>query len=206
MHLRSNNPRNAFSLVEVVVAIGVFALAIVAVFGLLTPITRDSALVIDTSTAVRLAEGVNRELERVGGATVAGLGNNSLFLVATQDGSRVLRTQQTSTGGTQGAAQDAENSLNATPIAGIAERDRFYIIEVKLLTNDPGDANDNIYYNSADSPGSVPVEVRVGWPFYNPATPPPSSPTGTWNNSNVRGTLVPAASRSYYIFTAAVRR
>jgi len=193
-------------LVEVVVAVGVFALVIVAVVGLLIPITRDSALVLDTTTAVRLAETVNRELERVGGATVGGLGTNSLFMVSTPDGSRVLRTYQTASGGTAGGAQSAENSLSAAPIPGIAQRDRFYIIEIKLLNNDTSDGNDNIYYDPAASPGSVPVEVRVGWPFYNPATPPQGSPSGAWDDSVVAGTLVPQASRSYYIFTSAIRR
>jgi len=205
LHLSSKS-RRAFSLVEVVVAVGVFALVIVAVVGLLIPITRDSALVLDTTTAVRLAETVNRELERVGGATVGGLGTNSLFMVSTPDGSRVLRTYQTASGGTAGGAQSAENSLSATPIPGIAQRDRFYIIEVKLLTDNASDSNDNIFYNSASSPGSVPVEVRVGWPFYTPSTPPQASPSGAWNAGAVAGTLVPQASRSYYIFTSAIRR
>lgn len=199
---RSNKTSSAFSLVEVVLAIGVFSLAIVAVFGLLIPITRDSSSVIDTSTAIRLAEGVNRELERVGGETVKSLGNGSLFLVATPDGSRILRTYQTANGSNSGAAQAAENDPSSGTPPGIVKRDRFYIIEVKLLNN----SANKVYYNSADNPGSIPVEVRVGWPFYTPSTPPPSTPPSTWDDSSVNGVIVPAASRSYYLFASAIRR
>lgn len=199
--------RSAFSLVEVVIAIGIFSLVIVAVVGLLIPITRDTTAVTEVSTSLRLAEGVNRELERVGGSVVAGLGVNTLYLVATPDGARILRTQQTTAGGAPATnvSFPAENDLDATPIPGIAKRDRFFLIEVRLLRNDPGITTDNIFFQAGD--GAVPVEVRVTWPFYTPIGPQPATLTGLgWNDSSLDGELTPAASRSVYLFAAAVRR
>ena len=206
--LPSNKPPlRGFSLVEVIVAIGVFSLVILAVFGLLTPLFRDSTAVIESSTATRLAEGINRELERVGGNTVSTLGATVLYLVATSDGGRVLRTQQTATGGnpSSNAAFPAENDLDATPVPGIAQRDRYYLVEVRLLANDGADTDDNIYYQAND--GAVPVEVRVTWPFYSPTTPVPTTLTAlNWNSTSVSGQMSPPASRSVYLFAAAVRR
>ena len=208
--LSNKSTKSAFSLVEVVIAIGIFSLVIVAVVGLLIPITRDTTAVTEVSTSLRLAEGVNRELERVGGTIVSGLGVNSLYLVATPDGARILRTQQTTTGGSpaKNATFPAENDLEATPanpVPGIAKRDRFFLIEVRLLKNDPGISTDNIYFQVGD--GAVPVEVRVTWPFYTPIGPEPASLTGLgWNDSTLDGELTPAASRSIYLFAAAVRR
>lgn len=196
----------AFSLVEVVVAVGIFALSIVAVFGLLTPIARDSAAVIETSTAVRLAESINHELERVGGKAVAALGNDTVYLVATADGSRVLRSGDSAVGAT--GSYDAENTLNATPVAGIAQRDRYYLIEVKLIKDDGGDSNDKINTATFDTnAGAVPVRVKVSWPLYVPKSAPPTgAPSGAWDAAAVAGNLVPAANRSVYFFAAAVRR
>lgn len=211
MSLLSNKyQRSAFSLVEVVIAIGIFSLVIVAVVGLLIPITRDTTAVTEVTTSLRLAEGVNRELERVGGTVVAGLGTNTLYLVATPDGGRILRTQQTTTGGSPGtnASFPAENDLEATPanpVPGIAKRDRFFLVEVRLLQDDPGTTDDNIHFQAGD--GAVPVEVRVSWPFYTPKGPQPASLSGLgWNDGALDAELTPAASRSIYLFAAAVRR
>jgi type II secretory pathway pseudopilin PulG len=208
--------KSAFSLVEVVVAVGIFALAIVAVFGLLTPIARDSAAVIENSTAVSLAENINRELERVGGAVVGGLATatpDTVYLVATADGSRVLRSGDSAIGAS--GSHPAENALDHATVAGIAQRDRFYLIEVKLMVDDGSDGNDRINSTTfGPNAGAIPVRVRVSWPLYQPRSGPPTgSPSGSWDNSSVdpdgttvAGNLVPAANRSVYFFSSAVRR
>jgi type II secretory pathway pseudopilin PulG len=56
----------AFSLVEVVVAMGVFAIAVIVVLGLLPPATREVGETLDVGTAQRLAEAINAEVRRVG--------------------------------------------------------------------------------------------------------------------------------------------
>ena len=106
--------RAGFSLIEVVIAIGIFAVAVTAIIGLLLPNTQAVTEQIESDVARRLAENVQAEIQRHA-RTIAetqkptprkGLDmlddiffagapagrTNSLFLVATRDGSRVLVT------------------------------------------------------------------------------------------------------------------
>lgn len=102
----------AFSLVEVVVAVGIFAFAVIAIIGLLLPNTRAVDERIESDIARRLAENVQFELQRYARVValaqsgtarkgfddlenvffVGGVARRSLFMVATRDGSRVLVT------------------------------------------------------------------------------------------------------------------
>ena len=87
-----------FSLVEVVLAIGVLAIAVAGVLALLPSLTREVADTSDAMTAQRLPEAVHVEFERLAaGGSLAGLasrfavsGNAStLRLVAARDGTHV---------------------------------------------------------------------------------------------------------------------
>ena len=119
MSARSLTPLNrlkAFSLLEVVVAVGIFAFAVIAIIGLLLPNTSAVEKRIEADVVRRLTENIQSELQRYlratsetqkGGAN-AGEGlydfdnlfyngapagrTNAIYLVATRDGSRVLVT------------------------------------------------------------------------------------------------------------------
>ncbi len=100
----------AFSLVEVVVAVGIFAFAVIAIIGLLLPNTKAVDEQIESDVARRLSENIQSELTRFARARLAtsnapglrdferlffnpaGTPPRSVFMVATRDGSRVLLT------------------------------------------------------------------------------------------------------------------
>jgi type II secretory pathway pseudopilin PulG len=104
--------RRAFSLVEVVIAVGIFAVAVLAILALLLPNTQKVEDLMDADVSRRLAENIQSELQRYSrvvaegnkGTTDKGFKdfddtfyngatpNGSIFLVATRDGQRVLVT------------------------------------------------------------------------------------------------------------------
>jgi type II secretory pathway pseudopilin PulG len=108
----SGRSRRAFSLIEVVAAVGIFAFVVVALMGLLLPNTKAVDERIDGDVARRLAENIQSELQRYSRVLaeaqkgtvrkgfddlenafiVGGVVRRSLFMVATKDGSRVLVT------------------------------------------------------------------------------------------------------------------
>jgi type II secretory pathway pseudopilin PulG len=61
----SLNSRRAFSLVEVVVAVGIFALAIVGVIGLLSPTTKAVSDVSDNDAATRVVAAVQQGIQQI---------------------------------------------------------------------------------------------------------------------------------------------
>ena len=110
--------RKAFSLVEVVVALGIFAIAIVSVIGLLSPTVKSVNDVVDDGIAQRLAGNVNLELQRYGMTAIATAlpnANARLYLMATRDGSRVLVSGENpaNDSGSTTAGRPAENDLSA---------------------------------------------------------------------------------------------
>ena len=162
----------AFSLVEVVVAVGIFALGIVGVIGLLSPSIKSVTEVADSTVATRLGENIQVELERLGFTTVTGAlpnANSKMTLVANRDGSRVALVA----GGT------ADNDVVSGNPPGILNRDRYYGITVQQLPSLP--------YVSGN--GFIALSVRVVWPYQTAAgaaaatTLPASEAANTWTAS-----------------------
>jgi len=138
--------QRAFSLIEVAIAVGVVAVAIVVVLGLLPGIARRAADSEDAQTALRLPDAVTVELRALaiqrgfdslaGGIAVMSTGTDGgLLLVAARDGSQV-------------------RPLNTTesPV-----REQYFLIEVRRfgsgsLAYDPGSA-------------VLPLSIRVSWPY-----------------------------------------
>ncbi|MFA6288380.1 MAG: hypothetical protein WC661_13435 [Opitutaceae bacterium] len=145
--------RTAFSLVEVVVAVGIFAIGIVGVLGLLSPSIKSVSEVGDTAVANRLADNIQVELERLGFTYISdparlGTSSNTLTLVANRDGSRVLLSTV------------ADNDVvNGSP-PGILNRNRYYGITVQQLSSLPYTAGS----------GFIALSVRVVWPYQIPNT------------------------------------
>jgi len=219
----------AFSLLEVVMAVGIFAVAVISIIGLLLPNTQAVTEQIESDVARRLMENVQAELQRHARVVTAaqpagrrGLDDfdnlffngapagrtNSLYLVATRDGSRVLLTgedpyqawndtynnpYQPDAAGNYSTVPSvdhlaAENNLitnTTTPQnpPGIAFRDRYYLIEVYLLQAPAYPTTEAL----ADTAGLVfiPVGVKVVWPYRLPDGP--ANPTST-SDYNSRGT------------------
>jgi type II secretory pathway pseudopilin PulG len=155
----------AFSLVEVVVAIGLVAASLVAVVGLLAATTHSAAELNDAEGCASLGGSVQCELVRLkdslGFAGLARLvplsGSGApLRLVGTRDCLRVHCIDA--------ADPAADRSLCDPVCPGIANRDRFFLIE---LTRLPG------WETAADS-GIIAVGARCSWPYelpLGPATP-----------------------------------
>lgn len=155
----------AFSLVEVVVATGLVAVALVAILGLLAATTHSAAELSDGQGTASLGGSIQYELERLkdshGLAGLAQLvppsGSTApLRLMGTRDGLCVRCVD---------AADPAANrSLRDPALPGIANRDRYFLIELTRLPE---------WEATADS-GFVAVSARCAWPCQlsaGPATP-----------------------------------
>lgn len=144
-----------FSLFEVVIAVGIFALAISVMIGLLPSLTRQSATAIETQNALRLPDAVRSELERVaiaGGfdalaarvSTLASPVPDTLELIAIHDASAV-------------------QSLDYQPPPAeeqIGIDDRYFLIEAWKFPDAP------LAFESAGA--SLALHVRVSWPYHLP--------------------------------------
>jgi prepilin-type N-terminal cleavage/methylation domain-containing protein len=149
--LRSTRIRG-FSLVEVVVAVGIFAVAVVVILALLPSFIREGTDSADALIAQRLTDAVYIELERV--AAVGGFDalasavpvmdsslHDGFVMVATRDGARLHALTF--------APPDAS--------AMIPDTDRYFIVEAwrfgsGALAFDPSGA-------------VLPLLVRVSWPY-----------------------------------------
>ena len=132
----------AFSLVEVVIAVGIFAVAVISIVGLILPNTKRIADQLDAQVAQRLSDNIRFELERYGFKNITSslnAANDRVFLVATSDGSRVLITGEdpyaawsetysstydpdSSSYTTAAPARAAENALETAPPPGAGPR------------------------------------------------------------------------------------
>jgi prepilin-type N-terminal cleavage/methylation domain-containing protein len=202
----SRNFQAGFSLVEVSVAVGVLALGLVAIVALMVPSVGRSADVSDAATAARLVEGINQELRRMGFVEVRdgvvgsdGSENKTIWLVATRDGSRIMRSGRTP-GEPTPFDSDAERALDLDVLPGIAQRDRYFLVSLSRLTST---TSNPLYYTVAK--GFLALKVRVFWPYLVPVDAGDDTAT-VWNNSSVAGVEADEDRRSSVFLTASVRR
>lgn len=134
------------SLVEVLVAVGICAVAVVAAVTLFGPAVRATREAGDRRAAVRLAERIDAELRHAGFAAVAAAtgGGGTLRLVARADGSRIVRLE------------DADNDPDTGAPPGIPAAERYFGVEVARALR------------PASGAGCVVLEVRVRWPLALP--------------------------------------
>jgi hypothetical protein len=138
----------AFSLVEVVIAVAIFAGAVTVLFALLASTLRDSSDAADVQTALRLPAAVEVALREIaareGLSALAGRiptmdasADRGYLLVATREG-EFVRAPGKASGGTQ-------------------QRSEYFLIDVHRFTGGPlaFDAARNV----------LPLQVRVSWPY-----------------------------------------
>ncbi len=207
--------QRAFSLVEVVVALGIFATAIIVIVGLLAANTQATSRTIEAETAARLADTIRTELQRYGyenvsSALVSTLGQ--VYLVATRDGARVLPTNEDGYGdvGTRpNSLAEAELMTSSGPgnPPGIAQRDRYFHITVrKLLPPAPtaGKLKSPETVAEKDAATVNPVVIEVSWPFRTPAGP---SEADTLTDFDTEPSVItPEQQREIFKLTAAIVR
>lgn len=145
--------RRGFSLVEVAIAVGVFASALVVVLALLPSLGAQSARAGESFVAQRLPDALRIELQRL----------------AAEGGFESLAAQVPPLGGPQppdglafvatrgGRSLHALDYLPPTNGARMPEAEQFFLIEVWRFAVGP----------LAEAPAGVvlPVKVRVSWPY-----------------------------------------
>ena len=160
--MRRRAYRSGFSLIEVVIAVGVFAIAVTVMLAMLPALIRQSTDSADALAAQRLPDSLRVELQRI--ATVAGFNTlagdapvmgapllNGLEFVATRDASRA----------------HSLTSHPPTATALIPSGEQYFLVEVwrfnqAPLTFDP-------------SATVLALYVRVSWPYRNPGTGLPTA-------------------------------
>jgi type II secretory pathway pseudopilin PulG len=163
-----------FSLVEVILAVGIFATAVAVLLALLAPLSRQAAASADMLATLRLPGAIQSELRRM--ATTGGLDNlasqatpmiaawpSTLTLVATRDCARV-----------QSLSYLPPPADDQVPVS-----DRFFVIEAWRFNQAP---------LAFDAGGPVlALHVRVSWPYFAPgataATPLADREQVTYNLS-----------------------
>jgi multisubunit Na+/H+ antiporter MnhC subunit len=166
-----------FSLVEVIIAVGIFATAVAVILALLAPLSRQAAASTDSLTALRLPDAIRAELGRLG--RVGGfdaLAGQTKPMAAPLPATLAL-----------GASRDATRiqSLSYLPPAApdqVTQGDQFFLIEAWTFNQAP---------MAYDPSGTVlALHVRVSWPYFTPgsaaATPAADREQVTFSLSLVR--------------------
>jgi hypothetical protein len=143
-------PVRAFSLVEVIIAVGLFAASVTAVIALLPAVTRQGAVTTDTLAAQRLPDALKVELSRLASSGFDALAGQvpvmtqpfgaGLAFVATRDGARL-------------------HSRDYLPPAGgrIPEAEQYFLVECGRFPDEP------LRYEGQKH--SLALAVRVSWPY-----------------------------------------
>jgi hypothetical protein len=186
-------PCPGFSLLEIVVAIGILALTLVTLLGLTGSTMRSAGAAADVAVAARFGANLRHELERLkadlglsGLAAVVppGGSTSALELVATRDGGRMLHTD--------GAEPAADRALNDPVLPGIALRERYFLAEVTQQLDLP----------YASEAGFLALSVRVSWPYRLPVGPATANATAV-NADPSRE--VPRSERNVAVFNIVLR-
>lgn len=175
--IKSSGRSHGFSLVEVVVAVGIFAVAIVGVIGLLAPTTQSISNVSDSDSASRVISAIQSGLQSGGYSSVkaALLAPNTQFY-ATKDGSKV------------GVSTDTTKW-----VAG-QNQEKFF--EFKLVRNGDTPAVGNGLSPAAndDTAGFLAFTIVLKWPAFAPTA------------DGVTGTAVADTQKSVMVVPAAITR
>ena len=170
--------RRAFSLIEVVAAIGIFAVGMIAVLGLYTPIAKSVNSSVEAETAARIAGAIASRLQGQPLANVAALLKTGAQLQANDasptynpaDG-KDTKVMFATAAGEAGIYDPAKKFWVDATGAQIQQRDMFY--EVALVRNDA--LSPAALDNATPGPAYLAFNVRVRWPVFR-ATADPSRP------------------------------
>lgn len=184
--------RRSFSLLEVVMAIGILAIAVAALLGFMAAAAGAEGEIADARAAAGLGGSIQAELERLRSelgfeglaAAVPAAGSPApLRLVAPRDGRRALRAD--------GAAPAADRPLADPALPGIARRDRYFLIEVTRQLDLP----------AGPDAGFLAVNALIRWPFSQPVGPATPGAAAV-DADGARET--PAEARSWLVLNFAV--
>lgn len=157
--MRSPRQRAAFSLVEVVVAVGIFAVSIAVIIGLLPNLTRQTSDAAEARVAQSMPDLLTAEIQRVAGSSLDSFGNvvpvmntplaDGYVFVANREGSRLH------------SFASPPPTAQALPVS-----EQFYRIEAWRFPSAP------LAFSSTSA--VLALYVRVSWPYYNPGSTTPT--------------------------------
>lgn len=166
------DPRGAFSLVEVVVAVGIFALAIVGVIGLLSPTTKAVTEVSDNDAASRVVNIVQSELQALasssGGWSNFTTGSDKFLRLSSEslddpDYTKPYVFFASKDGGKVG---NADSTVWGTVSA---DKDKNKFFEIILIRNWDADSSTGLSNPTNDTTaGYLAYTIRLRWPAYLP--------------------------------------
>jgi type II secretory pathway pseudopilin PulG len=192
---------NGFSIIEVVLAVGIFAIAITMVIAMMASSARTQTEIVDRGTASRLAEAINIKLAILGYDAVQGnsvKGYPGLLFPANQnpDSPGIDTTSNNSKVLYINKAGDKVGTYTDPVWGNIGSNNAEKYYEVMLVRSPNTVLSPPADQAGADlntiTAGSVLFTVRISWPAYLPD-----------------GTAAPAASRptrSVLIFSSAISR
>lgn len=165
--MKPSRTAHAFSLIEVIIAVGLFAGTVAIILGLMGPLSRQAADSNDIMGAQRLPDSIKVELGR--------LAHNSLDSLA---GQIPVMSTPLESGFTLVAARDATRvqSLGYLPPTSgqIPLAEHYYLVECWRFPPKPGDPADELSYTSQK--GFLALYVRVSWPYHVPGATTAVSP------------------------------
>lgn len=148
-----------FTLLEVIIAVGLFVTAVTVIIGLIAGLSRQGAEANDVLTAQRLPEPLKGELSRLASSGLDGLANRvpvmasplagSLMFVATRDAARV-------------------DSLEYLPVTDPLPADeQYYLVECWKFPSEP------LRFDGQKA--FLALYVRVSWPYRLPGATAPAT-------------------------------
>ena len=169
--------RGAFSLIEVIIAVGVFSVAVVVILAMLPTMSRSTADSADGLVAQSLADSARVELTRlVDGGGFDALANrlpemaaplvDGLSLVAPRDGRRLY----------------SPDYLPPPAVGQLPQAEHYFLVEVWRFNQPP------LRFDPAAA--VLAVYVRVSWPYMNPGA----------------ASATPLSARSQFTFSVSLNR
>jgi type II secretory pathway pseudopilin PulG len=151
----------AFSLIEVVVAVAVFATSIVVILALLPGLSARGTEASDRLVAQQLPAALQVELRRLAGQGLDALAAQTPVMgMPPQNGLAFIATRN-------GAQLHARDYL-PPPTGRIAEADQYYLVECWRFADGP------LQFDTAQS--ALALAVRVSWPYRQPGGTAPTPP------------------------------
>lgn len=150
----------AFSLLEVIIAVGLFVTAVTAVIGLIAGLLQQGAETDDVLSAQQLPEPLKVELSRLASAGLENLADRVPVMVSPMTGGLALA-----------AARDAirVNSLEYLPVQeSISADEQYYLVECWKFPSEP------LRFDRQKA--FLALYVRVSWPHRLPGVAAPVAP------------------------------
>ncbi len=200
-----SRPCRAFSLLEVVAAVAIFAIGMVGVLGLFAPVTKSVAAVSDAEAAARVADAVIARLQSVPFATALALvqdpaaiqTNNADGSYNPNDGTKHPAVLFGQLNGEMGIYDPAKKNWRDSRDRVIADSEKFF--EIDLIRNK------DISPAANDAAATmIAFNIRLRWPAFVLT----SSSTAVQNGQNLAGGAVPfdQSKKQVMFFTGFITR